>query len=229
MRDKYLCDICEKKFTYLTSLKNHLETLHSDIIGVGKRWEDHCKLFKEATKSATSLKDLPAMPRPRIRSSRSQKKKKPLANPSVSVSATPEQEANTPPSPKKPAQEMPKTSAKEDGEILKNAAKLPTSPQAAAASGSHNHIHSEFCGDPMVIHGSHTDFVHDAELHFVAPTGVVYPHKLEVSGANPSECKPALQYPWETAFIYEIPSIEIESECKDKCDSCFNVFEFLIK
>eukprot|EP00826_Nyctotherus_ovalis_P014910 TRINITY_DN14196_c0_g7_i1.p1 TRINITY_DN14196_c0_g7~~TRINITY_DN14196_c0_g7_i1.p1 ORF type:complete len:240 (+),score=51.50 TRINITY_DN14196_c0_g7_i1:172-891(+) len=239
MRDKYLCDICEKKFTYLTSLKNHLEALHYDIIGVGeregKKWEDHCKLFKEATMSAMSLKDLPAMPKPRIRSSRSQKKKKPLINPSVFDSATLKQEISTLPLHAEHAEELPKTRAtllhnvKEGEKDVKSMMKLPTSPKAAVDASSHNHIHSEFCGDPMVVHGDHVDFIHDAELHFVAQTGAVYPHKLEASSANPSECKPASQYPWETTFIYEIPNIEIESECKDKCDSCFNVNEFLIK
>lgn len=219
--DKYLCDLCEKKFTYITSLKNHLQSLHKDIIGVDetaeKKWEDHCKLFKEATKSTTRLSDLPAKPKPRIRSSRQLKKKKYLDHLNGSTTLT-KPELNTTPLPNEP-KELPIEEIVKGEEDAKSV--LPTSPKISLDSC--NHIHSEFCGDPMIIHGNHIDFVHDGELHFVAQSGAIYPHKLEVSSINPSECKPICQYPWNVGY-YETPNIEVDNECKDKCENYLNVY-----
>lgn len=52
-----------------------------------------------------------------------------------------------------------------------------------------NHVHGEFCGHPMVIHENHLDYVCDGVLHFVTPSGAVYPHKLAISDVNPAICK----------------------------------------
>jgi hypothetical protein len=200
MSDKYLCNVCEKKFTYITSLKNHLQNLHRDLIGTDEnsksKWEDHCKLFKEATKSVTLLKDLPEKPKPRIRTSRLKKKQK-------QADGLQEEKAVI-----------------EEDKYEEDFIKLPISPKVPLDNCDHNHVHSEFCGDPMVIHGNHIDYIHNAELHYVAQSRAVYPHKLEISSANPSGCKPKLQYPWLTDYY------EVEGECKEKFAKCLKVLIF---
>lgn len=52
-----------------------------------------------------------------------------------------------------------------------------------------NHVHGEFCGHAIVIHENHLDYVCDGVLHFVTPSGAVYPHKLAISDVNPATCK----------------------------------------
>ena len=54
----------------------------------------------------------------------------------------------------------------------------------------HNHVHSEICGHIMIMHRNHVDFLHDGELHYIGPTGEVYPHKLEITEENPTGCHP---------------------------------------
>ena len=72
---------------------------------------------------------------------------------------------------------------------------LPYVPTYALDHSEHHHFHCEFCGHPMIVHGDHTDFIHDAELHLVTEAGTVYPHKLAVSESNPIGCRPLYQYP----------------------------------
>lgn len=76
---------------------------------------------------------------------------------------------------------------------------LPTCPTYSLDPSEHHHVHCEFCGHPMIVHGNHVDFIHDAELHFVDETGAVYPHKLEISDQYPTGCRPPFQYPWNVA------------------------------
>lgn len=63
---------------------------------------------------------------------------------------------------------------------------LPTLPLYIEEN---SHIHNEFCGHPTIIHGNHIDYLCDGELHFVARSGAVYPHKLEASSNNPRRCE----------------------------------------
>ncbi len=72
---------------------------------------------------------------------------------------------------------------------------LPEFPQYPCDPCDHHHIHCEFCGHAMIAHGNHFDYIHDAELHFITESGVVYPHKLAVTEINPSGCRPLLNYP----------------------------------
>jgi hypothetical protein len=73
---------------------------------------------------------------------------------------------------------------------------LPTTLTRPMSPHEHHHIHCEFCGHGMILHGNHFDFCHDGELHFIAPNGIIYQHKLEVSEVNPIGCRPLLQFPW---------------------------------
>ena len=73
---------------------------------------------------------------------------------------------------------------------------LPVTPTKPLAHSEHHHIHCEFCGHYTIIHGNHFDYLHDAELHCVSSSGIVFQHKLEASDINPTACRPLLQYPW---------------------------------
>jgi hypothetical protein len=46
------------------------------------------------------------------------------------------------------------------------------------------HVHCDYCGHTMIIHGNHIDYLCEGKLHFVIQAGTVYPHKLEVSSTN---------------------------------------------
>jgi len=212
INDKYLCDICKKKFTYITSLKNHLQSVHKDVIGIDvnseSRWEDHCKLFKESTKSVTSLKDLPEKPKPRIRTSRLRKKQKQVDN--TNPSQTEEKTSS------QPKEITPIEKDKYEEEFIK----VPISLKGSLDNSDHNHAHSEFCENPMVVHGNHIDCIHNAGSHCVVQSEAVYPHKLEISSTNPNECKPKLQHPWPTHYY------EVEGERKERYENCLNVLIF---
>lgn len=59
-----------------------------------------------------------------------------------------------------------------DGEILKRANALSTTFSIPLPKGEHAHFHSEFCGHCTIFHNDHIDYVHNAELHHVTPTGI---------------------------------------------------------
>ena len=63
------------------------------------------------------------------------------------------------------------TSATES--LLARAGSLPTAPTKPMPQSEHHHIHCEFCGHCTIRHNGHIDFVHDAELHHIAPTGTL--------------------------------------------------------
>ncbi len=56
--------------------------------------------------------------------------------------------------------------------------------------GEHYHVHADSCGHPRIRHNGHIDYIHDGELHNISDSGVVRHHKLEVSDAYPSGCRP---------------------------------------
>ena len=56
--------------------------------------------------------------------------------------------------------------------------------------GDHDHQHASGCGHTAVIHGDHTDYLHDGHLH--QPSGGMHhEHTLEVSDSNPDDCTPS--------------------------------------
>ena len=199
MSDKFVCGLCDKNFSYVTSLKNHLQTLHSNIVGdeTGSKWEEYCKVIKGSPESFISLKDLPTMPRPRIRSYKAPKKNQLIGAQIISIdpNAKVKEEANINICTSKCDNSSHiHTSKRIDDKVINLS--LPITPKSPLKSTDHNHVHSEFCGDSMIVHGNHIDYIHDAELHFVGQSGIVYPHKLEISVTNPTGCKPKSQYPW---------------------------------
>ncbi len=57
--------------------------------------------------------------------------------------------------------------------LLARIASLPTDPVKPMPQSEHHHIHCEFCGHCTIRHNGHIDFVHDAELHYVSPSGII--------------------------------------------------------
>jgi hypothetical protein len=53
----------------------------------------------------------------------------------------------------------------------------------------HDHEHGDACGHTAVVHGDHTDYLHDGHLHHPTDTGVEE-HALDVGDANPDACTP---------------------------------------
>lgn len=72
-------------------------------------------------------------------------------------------------------------------EKIKN---LPLCPSKPLNPSEYCHVHSEFCGDMIIQHEDHNDYIDDGELHCIDKTGKIYPHKLSVSCINPDVCRP---------------------------------------
>jgi hypothetical protein len=53
---------------------------------------------------------------------------------------------------------------------------------------NHGHEHGPNCGHKGVKHNGHVDYLHDGHLHHVHG-GHVDEHRIEVSAANPIDCK----------------------------------------
>lgn len=53
----------------------------------------------------------------------------------------------------------------------------------------HAHVHGSDCGHVGIRHQDHVDYLHDGHLHH-AHEGHVDEHRLDVSAANPTDCKP---------------------------------------
>lgn len=53
----------------------------------------------------------------------------------------------------------------------------------------HDHVHGAGCGHTAIRHGDHVDYLHDGHLHH-AHEGHVDECALEISAANPGDCKP---------------------------------------
>lgn len=53
----------------------------------------------------------------------------------------------------------------------------------------HSHVHGDACGHTGIRHQDHVDYLHDGHLHHTH-SGHVDEHHLEVSAANPADCKP---------------------------------------
>lgn len=59
----------------------------------------------------------------------------------------------------------------EDKDFLARSLILPHYPTTPLPQSEHNHIHCEFCGHSTIRHNGHTDFIHNAELHYVNAEG----------------------------------------------------------
>ena len=68
--------------------------------------------------------------------------------------------------------------------------KLPDNPLNPIEGHIHNHVHGEMCGHIMINHNNHIDLIHDGELHWTDPKGIIYSHKLGITDVNPTGCRP---------------------------------------
>ena len=206
---QYNCLICHKILFYLSSLKKHLQVMHSDTVSSDPKdhkWEAYYQVIKAKKESRTAqqFKEKPVKINLKSTKPKKLKKQDRILHNETHVQST---KAHTESPIQSSIKEFPKIHGDDSKIILKenlfesyskSGSDLPNEshskglekrvknlPVVPKKCEKFKHAHDEYYEYPTIIHFNHIDYFYNKESNFVTRSGTVYPHKLEASSTNP--------------------------------------------